>query len=95
MLDLTTETTISLADATRLVPPGRGGKPLPFKYCFALGSAAREAPDGQLVRLQAVRLGGKWVTSRESLQRLRRALTPRLDDAPAATPRGCSSAATE
>jgi hypothetical protein len=31
------------------------------------------------VRLEAVRLGNRWVTSREALQRFALALTPRLD----------------
>jgi hypothetical protein len=38
------------------------------------------APSGDLVRLEAVRLGGRWLTSREALQRFAEALTPRLRD---------------
>ena len=39
------------------------------------------------VKLEAVRLGGRWVTSREALQRFAERLTPRLDGDPVHTPR--------
>jgi hypothetical protein len=39
------------------------------------------------VRLEAVRLGGRWVTSREALQRFAERLTPRSDSKPALAPR--------
>jgi hypothetical protein len=38
------------------------------------------APDGQRVRLEAIRVGGKWVTSREAFERFCEALTPRFAD---------------
>jgi hypothetical protein len=46
-----------------------------------------KAPDGSRVRLEAVRLGGRWFTSREAIQRFAAALTPRVDDEPAPVPR--------
>jgi hypothetical protein len=33
-------------------------------------------PDGRMVKLQALRLGGKYITSREALQRFAEATTP-------------------
>jgi hypothetical protein len=36
-------------------------------------------PDGRRVRLEAVRCGGKWLASREALQRFTEAITPRFD----------------
>ena len=45
------------------------------------------APDGNLVKLEAVRIGGRWLTSREALQRFVAALTPRVDAAAPAPPR--------
>jgi len=42
-------------------------------------------PDGQRVRLEAIRLGGRWGTSPAALQRFAEATTPKLngDDQPA------------
>jgi hypothetical protein len=37
------------------------------------------SPSGALVRLEGLRLGDRWVTSREALQRFAEALTPCLD----------------
>jgi hypothetical protein len=37
--------------------------------------------------LEAVRLGGRWVTSREALQRFAERLTPDLGNRPAPAPR--------
>jgi hypothetical protein len=87
MLDLTAETPISLAAATKLIPPGRNGKrchlSTPLRWIFK----GAKAPDGTLVKLEAIRLGGRWMTSREALQRFAERLTPRLDDDPALAPR--------
>jgi hypothetical protein len=42
-------------------------------------------PDGRRVRLEAVRLGGRWLTSAEALARFAERLPPRLgvEEAPA------------
>jgi hypothetical protein len=47
-----------------------------------------KAPDGTTVRLDATRLGGRWLTSREALQRFGDRLTPRLDREGRPAPRG-------
>jgi hypothetical protein len=47
-------------------------------------------PTGDVVRLEAVRLGGRWITSVEALERFADRQTPRLDDTPAPTPRSPS-----
>lgn len=41
-----------------------------------------KAPDGSTVRLEALRLGGRWVTNREALQRFAEASTPQMSDRP-------------
>jgi hypothetical protein len=88
-MSLTDETLISLPEVCRLLPPGRNGaKP-------ALGTVLRwiltgaKAPSGELVQLEAVRIGGKWLTSREALGRWGDRLTPRTGSPPSAprTPR--------
>jgi hypothetical protein len=42
-------------------------------------------PNGERVKLEALRLGGRWVSSREALQRFAEALTPHTDTPASAT----------
>jgi hypothetical protein len=44
-------------------------------------------PNGRRVRLEAVRCGGKWLTSREALQRFTEAITPQFDTEATPAPR--------
>lgn len=44
-------------------------------------------PNGDRVRLEALRCGGKWLTSREALVRFANRLTPDLNDGPTFVPR--------
>jgi len=60
------------------------------------------APDGRIVRLEAVKLGSGWITSIEALERFSAALTPALQTeakpmprTPAKRHRGCETAAAE
>src|SRR5262245_37394674 len=89
MLDLTTETPISLAAAARLVPPARSGKQTHLSTLLRWILKGAKAPDGTLVKLEAVRLGGRWMTSRDAMQRFAERLTPRSapDAAEVAAPR--------
>ncbi len=86
MLDLTAEQPISLEAAARLVPPARGGKRCHISTLLRWIVDGSRAPDGSRVRLEAVRLGGKWVTSAAALQRFAERLTPRPADGPAPPP---------
>ena len=58
-----------------------------FSTCYRWIFRGAKDPAGNRVRLEAVRLGGRWITSRQALQRFSDALTPRLDGAPVPTPR--------
>jgi hypothetical protein len=87
MLDLTAESPIPLADAAKLVPPARSGKRTHLSTLLRWVLTGAKAPDGQLVKLEAVRLGGRWMTSRGALQRFAERLTPRLDSDPGPAPR--------
>jgi hypothetical protein len=82
VIDLNSETSLSLSQAARLLPPGRGGRPVTLSCLLRWVLTGVRSPSGGLVRLDAIRLGGRWVTSREAIQRFAEALTPRLDDAP-------------
>jgi hypothetical protein len=87
MLDLTTETPLSLAAATGLIPPGRGGERTHLSTLLRWILHGSKGPDGETVRLEAVRLGSRWVTSREAIQRFSERLTPHLDRDRAEAPR--------
>jgi len=83
MIDLSVERPISLAEACRLVPPGRGGRRTHLSTILRWIQKGAKAPGGAVVRLEGLRVGGRWLTSREALQRFAVRLTPRLGDAPA------------
>jgi hypothetical protein len=87
MIDLSTETRISLAVAAAEMPPGRNGKKTHLSTILRWILQGAKAPNGARVRLEAIRLGGRWFTSREALQRFAERLTPRVEDEPPAPPR--------
>lgn len=85
MIDLTTETAIPLTQAAKLIPPGRSGRKTHLSTLLRWVEAGAAGPGGSRVRLEALRLGGRWVTSREAIQRFAEALTPALT-APSPSP---------
>ena len=75
MIDIMGDDTLTLAEACRVLPRGRrGARPhLSTLIRWIIdGSVAR---DGRRVRLSAVRVGGKWITSRVALREFSEALT--------------------
>jgi hypothetical protein len=82
VFDLTTENPIPLAAAAKFVPPGRNGRRTHLSTLLRWILRGARSPSGELVRLEAARLGSRWVTSREALQRFAERLTPRLSDEP-------------
>ena len=87
MFDTTIETPIPLAEACKLIPPARQGKRTHLSTLLRWILRGARNPAGEKIHLQAVRIGGRWMTSKESLQRFAEALTPRLDEPPPPTPR--------
>jgi hypothetical protein len=95
------ETVLDLTAAAKIVPPAKGrrsdngpedsptprGKKTHVSTILRWILSGAKAPDGTRVRLEALRLGGRWVTSREALQRFAEALTPRPAGEPAPAPR--------
>src|SRR5947209_5991282 len=81
------EHTLRLADVGQHLPPGRNGKRPSLSCVLRWVLDGVRLDDGRRVRLEAVRVGGKWVTSIEALERFAAAQTPRLDDTPAPAPR--------
>lgn len=79
-INISSETTITIAEAAKMLPPGRNGRPVHFSAVLRWILQGTKGLDGRRVHLEAVRLGGRWITSHEALQRFADALTPRLDD---------------
>jgi hypothetical protein len=83
MFDITTESTLSLADACTLLPRGRNKSRPHLSTLVRWITSGVRTVGGEVIRLEAVRLGSKWVTSREALARFVSRLTPALDQGPA------------
>ena len=83
MSTILVESTLSLHDACRLLPSSRAGKKLNLCTIWRWINDGVLALDGSRVRLEAVRVGGRWVTSVESISRFSAALTGDTGNAPA------------
>jgi hypothetical protein len=70
------ETTLSLAQAAARLPSFRLGKPVNASTVWRWINDGVKLPDGTTVRLEAVRLAGRWLTSAEALARFADAQTP-------------------
>jgi hypothetical protein len=85
MIDISTEHTLTLLEACRFVPPGRGGQRTHISTLLRWIQKGVKTLDGSIVRLRASRLGSRWITSREAIAEFMEALTPRLDSTPVST----------
>jgi hypothetical protein len=81
MIDLNTEQPVPLCEV-RL--PGRGGKPVHFSTVWRWVTRGVRGPNGERIRLAALRLGSRWVTSALAIQQFAEKLTPEFS--PAAPP---------
>jgi hypothetical protein len=89
MIDLTTEQLLPLAAAAALLPPGRRGKKTHIGTLVRWIQNGVLLPSGERVRLEANRLGSRWLTSLQAIERFMAAQTPTPhDDAPAQRGRG-------
>jgi hypothetical protein len=80
-MSLTYETLLSLSDAARRLPPYRQSRPVSLSCIMRWILAGVRTPRGR-VRLEAIRLGGRWLTSVEALERFAVAQTPDLAERP-------------
>jgi hypothetical protein len=78
--NLLSENLIGLCAAARQLPPGRGGRPVSFSCVLRWITHGIPGPDGRRVKLEGVRVGGRWLTSEEAMGRWAERLTPRLDN---------------
>jgi hypothetical protein len=73
VINLTTETIINFAEAAKSIP--RRPPMAPSTIWRWVRNGCR-ADNGEIVKLEAIRLGGRFLTSREALQRFAEALAP-------------------
>jgi hypothetical protein len=78
MVNIASETLIRLAEAAKLVPPSRRGKRTHESTVLRWILTGTKDRTGAVVHLEGIRLGGKWLTSCEALQRFAERLTPDL-----------------
>jgi hypothetical protein len=76
MLDVFAEQAISLAEVAKVCGRGRKGKPCHFSTVLRWILGGVRGPAGDLVKLEAIRLGGRWVTTQGAFQRFVAKLTP-------------------
>jgi hypothetical protein len=79
MIDVTSDDTLTLAEACRVLPRGRHGSRPHLSTILRWILRGAPAPDGRRVKLDAVRCGAKWVTSRAALREFAAALTPAIE----------------
>lgn len=77
----------SLSQAARLFPAYRQSKPVAPSTVYRWIANGVRLPDGSHVRLEAVRLGGRWLTSTQAIERFISRQTPQFSDAPTPAPR--------
>jgi hypothetical protein len=78
---------LSMAQAARRVSLGRDDKPTSPSTIFRWSRDGVRLPDGSRLYLEAVRLGGRWLTSGPALERFIARQTPPPEAASAPTPR--------
>jgi hypothetical protein len=91
MVDLSTESLLTLVEAAKTIPPARRGKKTHLSTLLRWILYGVKAPSGEIVCLEATRLGGRWLPSREALQRFSERLTPNLVSRESAVPRSLAS----
>ena len=78
-IDITSDDTMTLTEACRILPRGRNGAKPHISTLVRWITDGAPATDGRRVRLSAVRVGGKWITSRAALREFSALLTPHLE----------------
>src|SRR4051794_23630272 len=74
--DLNSEPALTLAQAAKLVPSYRAGRATHVSRLVRWIVNGVRAVDGRIIKLEAMRLGGQWVTSAAALHRFAEAMTP-------------------
>jgi len=72
------ENLLTLHAAAQLLPSNRAGKRVNFATVWRWVLKGVRGFDGSRVHLEAVRVGGRWLTSQEALERFATTLTPQI-----------------
>jgi hypothetical protein len=80
-INLHNETLLTLNQAARMLPPSRRGRPVSLSCIYRWVLDGVKTATGK-IRLEALRIGGRWLTSAEALERFAVAQTPSLTDRP-------------
>jgi Protein of unknown function (DUF1580) len=75
MIDLATEQRIGLNETAKLYPSSRKGRPTHISTPLRHITKGVRLANGVVVRLEGARLGGRWITSVEAVQRFMERLT--------------------
>lgn len=78
---------LSLAQAARRLPSARQDRPVSTSCIWRWIAKGIRLTDGRIVKLEAARLAGRWLTSGPALERFLAAQTPNLDMPAAPAPR--------
>lgn len=81
---------LSLGAAARLFPGHRGGAAVNPSTTFRWVKKGAKTPAGVIVKLEAVRVGGRWLTARGAVARFVAALTAAADPTPQPPPRSAT-----
>jgi hypothetical protein len=85
MIDLVNERRIGLHEAAKIPPSFREGKPTHVSTVLRWITKGVKLSNGEVVRLEGARCGGRWTTSVEAVARFMERLTAgTLGDAPSA-----------
>lgn len=76
-----------LARLARIIPPYRQGKSTTLSCLLRWTLHGVLSPDGSRVRLEAVRMAGRWISTPSAIGRFIQAQTPPTDPAPQPVPR--------
>lgn len=82
MIDLATETVVTLTDAPRHLPSRRRGRKPHSSTLWRWAKYGVKGADGAVIKLETIRVGGSTCTSVEGLQRFCEALTARPEPGP-------------
>jgi hypothetical protein len=75
MLDLAKEERLSLQQAAKLYPSSRNGRPTHISTPLRHITKGVRLASGERVRLEGARLGGRWITSVQAMERFMARLT--------------------
>jgi hypothetical protein len=75
MIDVTTEQSINMREAARVYGASRGGRPTHVSTIVRHIVRGTRLRSGETVHLEGGRIGGKWVTTRQAIQRYVERLT--------------------